>query len=109
MVCAPQQVELAMRPQNLPAIQKLFQPWSYFIDTTYAVGPRECADPKHPLGATMILPGKSSLSDKSRDVFGLFGSECGREWALPHSDFFEGYGVSGRYYHNSSPRAWARP
>ena len=39
MVCAPKQVELAMRPQNLPGIQKLFGPWSYFIDTTYAVGP----------------------------------------------------------------------
>ena len=43
MVCAPKQVELAMRPQNLPEIQRLFAPWSYFIDTTYAVGPREFA------------------------------------------------------------------
>jgi len=34
-------------------------------------------------------------------VFGSFGSECGREWAIPHADFFEGLsGVSGGYYHN---------
>jgi len=30
MVCAPKQFELATRPQNLPAIQKLFAPWCYF-------------------------------------------------------------------------------
>jgi len=44
---------------------------------------------------------KQELSDYSRSVFGLFGSECGREWAIPHSDFFEGItGVSGDYYHD---------
>lgn len=104
MVCAPKQVELAMRPQNMPAIQKLFGVWSYFIDTTYAVGPRECADPKHPIGRSEDIAYKIMLSDKSREIFGLFGSECGREWALPHSDFFEGLvGVSGRYFHNLKP------
>ncbi len=101
MVCAPKQVELAMRPQNLPGIQKLFAPWCYFIDTTYAVGPRECADPNHPIGRNDDIAWKIKLSDKAREIFGLFGSECGREWALPHSDFFEGLvGVSGRYFHN---------
>src|SRR6185437_8520896 len=31
------------------------------------------------------------------------GSECGREWAIPHSDFFEGLtGVSGHDYHDAS-------
>jgi hypothetical protein len=104
MVCAPKQVELAMRPQNMPEIQKLFGVWSYFIDTTYAVGPRECADPKHPIGRNEDIAYKIQLSDKSREIFGLFGSECGREWALPHSDFFEGLvGVSGRYFHNLKP------
>lgn len=104
MVCAPKQVELAMRPQNLPAIQKLFAPWCYFIDTTYAVGPRECADPKHPIDRNQDIAWKSQLSDKARDLFGLFGSECGREWALPHSDFFEGLvGVGGRSFHNLKP------
>ncbi len=106
MVCAPKQVELAMRPQNLPATQKLFGPWSYFIDTTYAVGPRECADPNHAIGRNDDIAWKIKLSDKARELFGLFGSECGREWALPHSDFFEGLvGVSGHYFHNLKPES----
>jgi hypothetical protein len=104
MVCAPKQLELAQRPQNLPAINKLFSPWSYFIDTTYAVGPRECHDPNHPIGRNDDIAWKIRLSDYARDIFGIFGSECGREWALPHSDFFEGLvAVSGRYFHNLKP------
>jgi hypothetical protein len=104
MVCAPKQLELAQRPQNLPEIHKLFAPWSYFIDTTYAVGPRECYDPNHPIDRNDDIAWKIRLSDYARDVFGIFGSECGREWALPHSDYFEGLvGVSGRYYHNLKP------
>jgi hypothetical protein len=104
MVCAPKQLALAQRPQNLPATHELFAPWSYFIDTTYAVGPRECSDPAHPIGRNDDIAWKIRLSDYARDIFGIFGSECGREWALPHSDFFEGLvGVSGRYYHNLKP------
>ncbi len=104
MVCAPKQLELAQRPQNLPAIRELFHPWSYFIDTTYAVGPRECHDPNHPIGRDDDVAWKIRLSDYAREQFGIFGSECGREWALPHSDFFEGLvGVSGRYFHNLKP------
>jgi len=104
MVCAPKQLELAQRVQNLGAIRDLFQPWSYFIDTTYAVPPRECFDPSHPVGRNDDIAWKIRLSDYSRNLFGIFGSECGREWALPHSDFFEGLvGVSGRYYHQLKP------
>jgi hypothetical protein len=104
MVCAPKQLELAKRPQNLPATNKLFSPWSYFIDTTYAVGPRECHDPNHPIDRNDDIAWKIRLSDYAREQFGVFGSECGREWALPHSDFFEGLvAVSGRYYHNLKP------
>jgi hypothetical protein len=104
MVCAPKQLELAQRPQNLPEINKLFSPWSYFIDTTYAVGPRECYDPNHPIDRNDDIAWKIRLSDYAREMFGTFGSECGREWALPHSDFFEGLaGVSGRYFHNLKP------
>jgi hypothetical protein len=45
---------------------------------------------------------KQALSDYARDQFGIFGSECGREWAIPHSDFFEGLtGVSGHAYHDT--------
>ena len=105
MVCAPKQLELAKRPQNLPAIQKLFSPWSYFIDTTYAVGPRQCYDPNHPIDRNSDIAWKIRLSDYARELFGIFGSECGREWALPHSDFFEGLvAVQGRYFHNLKPR-----
>ncbi len=104
MVCAPKQLELAKRPQNLPAIHQLFSPWSYFIDTTYAVGPRECYDPNHPIDRNGDIAWKIRLSDYSRELFGIFGSECGREWALPHSDFFEGLvAVGGKYYHNLKP------
>jgi hypothetical protein len=104
LVCAPKQVELAMRPQNLPAIHDRFGPFSYFIDTTYAAGPQECFDPKHPIGRDQDIAWKSRLSDEARKLFGLFGSECGREWALPHSDFFEGLvGVGGRDYHILKP------
>jgi len=104
MVCAPKQLELAQRPINLPAIHGLFSPWSYFIDTTYAVGPRECFDPNHLIGRNDDIAWKIRLSDYARDIFGIFGSECGREWALPHSDFFEGLvGVSGHYYHQLKP------
>ncbi len=105
MVCAPKQLELAQRVQNLGAIRDLFTPWSYFIDTTYAVGPRECHDPSHPIGRNDDIAWKILLSDYARNTFGIFGSECGREWALPHSDFFEGLvGVSGRYYHQLKPQ-----
>lgn len=104
MVCAPKQLELAKRQQNLPDTYRLFKPWSYFIDTTYAVGPRECYDPNHPIGRNDDIAWKIRLSDYARDIFGIFGSECGREWALPHSDFFEGLvAVRGQYYHNLKP------
>ncbi len=50
---------------------------------------------------------KIHLEPASRQLFGLFGSECGREWALPHSDFFEGLvGVSGRITTTSSRKRW---
>ena len=85
-------------------IRDRFKPWSYFIDTTYAVPPRECFDPNHPIGRNDDIAWKIRLSDYARNLFGIFGSECGREWALPHSDFFEGLvGVSGRYYHQLKP------
>jgi hypothetical protein len=106
LVCAPKALELAQRPQNLPEVQRLFAPQAYFIDTTFAVGPQECFDPHHPLTYGDDIRWKQKLSDYARDVFGLFGSECGREWAIPHSEFFEGLsGVSGRYFHSLNPAA----
>ncbi|HEX7434448.1 MAG TPA: DUF5696 domain-containing protein, partial [Anaerolineaceae bacterium] len=102
LTCAPKALELARRPQNLPAVKKLTGANSYFIDTTYAAGLQECFDPKHPLTRADDLKWKQALSDYARELFGVFGSECGREWALPHSDFFEGFtGVSGKGYHDA--------
>ena len=96
ITCSRKAVELARRPQNLPAVKKLAGANSYFIDTTYATGLAECFDPKHPLTKTDDMKWKQALSDYAREMFGSFGSEDGREWAIPHADFFEGItGVSG--------------
>ncbi|MHB9032845.1 MAG: DUF5696 domain-containing protein, partial [Anaerolineae bacterium] len=101
--CAEEATKLAMRPQNLPAVRDAVAPDIYFIDTTYAVGPQTCADPRHPLTRAQDIACKVQLSDYARDTIGMFGSECGREWAIPHADFFEGLvGVSGHYYHSPS-------
>jgi hypothetical protein len=106
LVCAPKQLELATRPQNMPSIRRQFPVRSYFIDTTYAAGPQECFDPAHPLGRDDDIARKQKLSDAARQEFGLFGSECGREWALAHSDFFEGLvGVGGKGFHSLKPES----
>jgi hypothetical protein len=103
LTCSPMALELAKRPQNLRAVKKLTAANAYFIDTTYAAGLQECHDLAHPLTRSDDMKWKQALSDYARGVFGVFGSECGREWAIPHSDFFEGLtGVSGRYYHDAN-------
>ncbi len=101
LTCSEMALELAKRPQNLPAVKSLSDANSYFIDTTYAAGLQECFDPAHPLTRSDDMRWKQALSDYARDTFGIFGSEDGQEWAVPHSDFFEGItGVSGRCFHN---------
>ncbi len=101
ITCSKKAVELARRPQNLPAVRTLVGPDAYFIDTTFAAGLLECHDPRHPLTLGDDIKWKQELSAYSRELFGIFGSECGREWAIPVSDFFEGLtGVSGGYYHD---------
>lgn len=101
LTCAPKALELARRPQNLPEVARVVAPGAYFIDTTYAVDLQECFDPKHPLTRADDMHWKQELSHYARGLFGIFGSECGREWAIPCSDFFEGLsGVSGGYYHH---------
>ena len=103
LTCSQKALELARRPQNLPEVRNITGAKSYFIDTTYAAGLQECFDPTHPLTYFDDMKWKQELSDYSRNVFGLFGSECGREWAIPHSDFFEGItGVSGNYFHDQN-------
>jgi hypothetical protein len=102
--CAREALKLAQRPQNLPQVKAVANPDVYFIDTTYAVGPQECFDPRHPLTRQEDIHWKQALSDYAREIFGLFGSECGREWAVPHADFFEGLAsVSGNYFHRLKP------
>ena len=103
LTCSRQALELARRPGNLEAVKKLTGAKAYFIDTTYAAGLQECFDPKHPSTRLDDMKYKQGLSDYARGVFGIFGSECGREWAIPHCDFFEGFtGVSGRSYHDAA-------
>ncbi len=89
-VCAIEQVALAARPGNLPAVEKLFGPTIYFIDTVFAWPLVTCEDPNHPMTRADDLRWKSRLCDLARKHFGLFGSEEGREWAVPHADYFEG-------------------
>lgn len=103
LTCSQMALNLAKRPQNLAAVKALTGANAYFIDTTYAAGLQECFDPQHPLSRGDDMKWKQELSDYSRDTFGIFGSECGREWAIPHADFFEGLtGVSGGYYHDAN-------
>ncbi len=50
---------------------------------------------QHLLGVDGDIAWKQKLSDYARDTFGLFGSECGREWALADSrkvGVFHGFG-----------------
>ena len=101
VTCSKMALELARRPGNLVAVRALTGANAYFIDTTYASGLWECFAPDHPATRADDVHWKQALSDEARRVFGIFGSECGREWAIPHSDFFEGLsGVSGTHYHN---------
>ncbi|MBL9178315.1 MAG: hypothetical protein JNM65_09640 [Verrucomicrobiaceae bacterium] len=101
LTCSRMALDLAKRPQNLSAVRKLVGPAGYFIDTTFAAGLHECFAPAHPLTRADDLRWKQKLADYARETFGIFGSECGREWAIPHADFFEGMtGVSGGNFHN---------
>lgn len=103
LTCSQMALGLAERPQNLPGVKKLSDANAYFIDTTYAAGLQECYDPAHPLTRADDMKWKQRLSDYARSIFGVFGSEDGREWAIPHSDFFEGLsGVSGHHFHDAA-------
>jgi hypothetical protein len=101
LTCSKQALGLAQRPQNLAEVKQVSRVNSYFIDTTYASGLQECFAPDHPLTRDDDMKWKIALSDYARRTFGVFGSEDGREWAIPHSDFMEGLvGVDGTYFHN---------
>jgi hypothetical protein len=99
LICSKKYMDLAKR--NLPEVKRLFAPNAYFVDQTTADNLQECFDPNHPLTKEEDMHYKQSICDYAKSIFGIFGSECGREWAIPHCDFFEGLsGVSGRYYHS---------
>ncbi len=101
LICSRKGIELAERPQNLPGVKKLTEASSYFIDTTFAAPLLECFDPGHPLTRLNDMKWKQALADYARELFGIFGSEDGNEWAIAHSDFFEGLvGQSGRYFYD---------
>lgn len=103
LICSAESVGLAERPQNLPGVATLCGANAYFIDTTYAAGLQECYAPDHALTRMDDMRWKQALSDYARATFGVFGSEDGREWAIPHSDFFEGLtGVSGHAFHDAN-------
>jgi hypothetical protein len=90
-VCAIKQVELAARKDtNLPKIAELFGPTIYFIDTVFAWGLVTCEDPAHPMTRLDDLCWKTRLCLLAKQHFGLFGSEEGREWAVPCADYLEG-------------------
>ena len=90
LTCSKKALELAKRPQNLNEVRRLFHPGIYFIDTTYAAPPFECHDPDHPLTLQDDIYWKNELAKYAGQVFGLFGSEEGQEWAVPDAAYFEG-------------------
>jgi len=90
-VCAIEQVALAERPgTNLPRVEELFHPSIYFIDTVFAWPLVTCEDPAHPMSRADDLAWKTRLCLAAKQHFGLFGSEEGREWAVPCADYLEG-------------------
>jgi hypothetical protein len=90
LICSRKSVELASRPMNVPRVKELARPDVYFSDTIFASPLYECFDPKHPLTLVDDLHYKAALCDYLRKQVGLFGSEEGREWGVPHADYFEG-------------------
>jgi hypothetical protein len=90
LICQRKSLELARRPQNIPAVVRLFSPDVYFLDTLFAMVPRVCQDPKHPVGKTEDVQLKLDLSDYARNQGMLFGSEEGNETGVAHADYFEG-------------------
>jgi hypothetical protein len=82
------QVELAQR--NLPEVKRLFGPTAYFIDTVFAWGLVDSRDPADRWDRSVDLDYKSRLCALARSTMGAFGSEEGREWAVPVADYLEG-------------------
>jgi len=84
------QDQVALAQRNLPEVAKLFHPSIYFIDTVFAWGLVDSQDPRDPWGREVDLEYKSKLCQYAQQQMGLFGSEEGREWAVPVADYLEG-------------------
>lgn len=103
ITCSRAAMDLARRPQNLPEVRQHFPADLYFTDTTYAFSLQEFYDPRHPLTRSDDIQWKVELARYCREMFGMHGSECGREWGIPESDFFEGLSmVAGRPMHRDA-------
>jgi hypothetical protein len=59
----------------------------------------ECTDPNHPATKKDDILYKQRLCDYLRGEVGMFGSEEGREWGVPHADYFEGLMSHKTGYH----------
>jgi hypothetical protein len=90
LICPRKGLELAARPANIPGVLDLFSPDVYFIDVVAATDPRTCFDPRHPVKKADDLRLKAELCDSVRGKGLVFGSEEGKEWAVPRADYFEG-------------------
>ncbi len=98
MVCAPKQVnwpcvaEPAGDPKAVWALVLLHR--------HHLAVDRAMPDPKHPIGRNETSPSRASFRTR-RGKCSACSQRVRREWALPHSDFFEGLvGVAGRHFHN---------
>lgn len=85
--------------RNMPQVAELFQPNSYFIDTTFNV-PLNISYAPNPLTRSEDLHWKQQLAAMAQQHFGVLGSEGGVEWGVPYGDYFEGI-LSTRYNSNA--------
>ena len=106
LICSRREIELASRPQNVPAVRQKFAPDVYFVDTVFAANPQECFDPQHPLTRADDLRYKQQFCDYFRKQIGLFGSEEGGEWGVPHADYFEGLLSHKTGYNSRNDPQW---
>ena len=84
------QDQVALAQRNLPEVKRLFDPTIYFIDTVFAWGLVDSQYEQDLWGRSVDLKYKSELCRYAREQMGTFGSEEGREWAVPVADYLEG-------------------
>ena len=74
---------------------------AYFLDCVTATGLYECYDLSHPLTRTMDRETRVKQLDYLTRELGLVaGSEQGRDWAVPVSDYFEGVMSTAAFFAN---------